>query len=68
MEDFIDKITLVRYKDRIICHYETNAFKDMYERLMYRTGEIEDDDVQDSYEGALKYVFNESEVINERNR
>ena len=59
-----DMITLIRYKDRIACIYETNAVRDRYERFEYLTGERKDADIQSSYEGALKYLFNESEVWN----
>ena len=63
MDERIEAITLCRHKDRIIVHYE-HTYDDKYGTVLYRTGEIDKDDIENCYVGALKYFFDNSEVWN----
>ena len=64
MPSSIEEISLTRFEDRIVVSY-CHGHKDKYGGVEHRTGELESEDIEDSYIGALKSFFNNSEVWNE---
>lgn len=64
MPSYIEEIRLRRVEEGIVISY-THAFEDKFDSVTYLVGQVDKEDMENSYEGALRHFFDESEVWNE---